>query len=432
MVLREENDFPKIKSVLYIISLYGGIFHKMCIKYLRENNYAKVTIIELPTVRLSKRRLCIDAFISNEDEEKIQSKIDIFFPLPQFFTFVIQYVLNFYLLFKLLKKAKRRQFDICIGEANYNGVMAFLLKRIGKCKFSVFMNGDILPETSSRSLTYLQMDHYWITFFNKYLEIILIKIQYILRRIAYKNDLIWYPSGKIKEWDTKKKFNAKKSFTASSPVDYKIIRKNSGKQKLSTTLCYIGGLYESSGLNIMISSIKIVKEIIKDIKVLVIGGSIISVEKYKKIATSCGVEKYISFYGYMPEKDAEDILSSSIMGLALYEPVESNVSIYTDVSKVKTYINAGLPVIITRNGPEIWEDIEKFNAGVIVNYNETDIAENIINILTNPNMYNVLKDGILKFGEANDYEKRCRYVWDCIVTEFCEKTGNLVEGTKKI
>ncbi|PIR73465.1 MAG: hypothetical protein COU40_01870 [Candidatus Moranbacteria bacterium CG10_big_fil_rev_8_21_14_0_10_35_21] len=400
------------KSLIYFVSFYGTPPLNFFQKYLEENDLAKVTIVVLPFMRQTKKRLLMNAFILDENGRKIEKNIDIFFPLPFIFKYIIQYFLNFYFSFKFLSRIERKEFDICIAEPSFGATIAYLLKKFKKCKFTVYMNGDILADPKVSSKThYLPQNK-----INKFFDSLLINVQYFLRKIAYKNDLVWYPSGKIKKWDNEKGYFAKKEIIAPAGViDFEIVKNNINVPKSNHSICYIGRLDEYAGLDIAISSLKIIRKEIPDIEMVVVGGANLIIEKYKRIAKEGGVLNHIKFYGFVPKtEDAIAILARSRVGLALYKPVEDNVSLYTEPGKVKDYFRAGLPVIMAKGGPDICSDIERFNAGVVVGYNKEDVAQKIINILTNQQLYEELQKGVLEISKKFEYRENFKNVWNLI------------------
>jgi len=400
------------KSLIYFVSFYGTPPLNFLQKYLEENNLAKVTIVVLPFMRQSKRRLLMNTFILDESGRKIEKNIDIFFPLPFIFKYIIQYFLNFYFSFKFLSKIERKEFDLCIAEPSFGATIAYLLKKFKKCKFTIYMNGDTLadPKVSSK-IHYLPQSK-----INKFFDSLLIKAQYFLRKIAYKNDLVWYPSERIKKWDNERGYFAKKEIIATAgTIDLEITKKNIVISKSNHSICYIGRLDEYAGLDIAISSLKIIKQKIPDIEMVVVGGANLIIEKYQRIAREGGVLNHIKFYGFVPKtEDAIAILTRSRIGLALYKPVEDNVSLYTEPGKVKDYFRAGLPVIMAKGGPDLCEDIIKYNAGVVVDYDEEDIAQKIINVLTNQQLYEELQKGVLEISKKFDYRENFKKVWQII------------------
>lgn len=405
----------KTKTLLYIVGFYGIPPLNFFQKYLKENGIAKVTVIVLPVIRPVKNRLRMSAFVLDEKGKKSESKIDIFSPFPSVIKYSVQYFLNFYLLFKLLRKIERKQFEICIAEPAFNAALAYILKKIGKCEFTVYVNGDVLTDPKASKRTHYLPQ----SFLNKFLDNLLIRVQHFLRWLAYKNDLLWYPTKKIKIWDNQHGYFAKREIiTTMGVIDFEIVKKNINVSKSNHSICYIGRLDEYAGLNIAISSLKLIKEKISNIEMVIVGGGDLVIEKYKKIAKANNVLENIKFYGFIPKtEDAIDILAKSGIGLALYKPVKDNASLYTEPSKVKEYFKAGLSVIMAKGGPDICSDIGRFNAGVVVNYNEEDIARNIINILTNQQLYKELQKGVLEISKTFDYRENFKNVWSLICRE---------------
>lgn len=398
------------KKVLYIVNFYGSPPLNYFEKYLKESDLADLTVLKLPAVRLTKNRLFIDSFIMDNSGKREEINIDIFFPLPPVLIFLSQYLVNFVLLFILINKSKINQFDICIGETSFGSACAYLLKIIRKAKFCAYMNGDILPNKKDAKKFYFSNA-------NKIADLVVISGQMLLRKLGSKCDVIWYVTDKIRQWDLSNGiFVTNYFFAAAATIDYDEFKRYSKKHKQKNTLGYIGRLDEFAGLDIVIKSIKDIRKKIPDIKFLVIGGGNVSVDHYKAIANKNGVLNNITFYGYIPEmKDAFNILSKASLGMALYKPDRSNVSLATDVSKVKEYLKVGLPVVIAKGGPSVINDIAKFNSGIVVDYNPQKITDSIIDALTNKNKYIELQKGVEEHAKTLDYKKHFRYVWNEII-----------------
>lgn len=72
-------------------------------------------------------------------------------------------------------------------------------------------------------------------------------------------------------------------------------------------------------------------------------------------------------YGFVPkDREVLKIISRWTIGVALYIPEESNVSYYTDNSKIKKYLEFGIPVIVTNIF--FSKEVAKNRAGVVIDY----------------------------------------------------------------
>ncbi|QQG44098.1 MAG: glycosyltransferase [Candidatus Roizmanbacteria bacterium] len=393
------------RSILYIVNFYGSPPLNYFEKYLNENKSTYLTIIKLPAVRPSKNRINIDAFIKDEKGNKHNIDLNLFFPLPNFLVFMVQYVLNFFILFILLSKIKRKKFNIIIGETNFGGANAYILKKIGRCDFSIYFNGDILPDTqSSNKCFFLPNNESFFSPFFKFIDSMLIMTQYLLRKMGYGNDLIWFGDKKIEEWDSKKGLEAhNKIIFHGILIDYKEYEKYNSVKKNMNDICYLGRIDDYVGFDILIPSLALIKKILPGIRMHVIGGSVVGIEKYRNLAKQNNVEDNIKFYGYVPKmEDAYNIMSHCALGLALYKPVKDNVSMYTNPGKPKEYIKVGLPVLLTKGGPEIGQEIAKYNAGVEVDFDKEKVTDAIIKIISDNNIYVKLQSGVKRYALKED------------------------------
>ena len=390
----------KKNSILYIINFYGTPPLNYFEKHINANKLAELVVLKLPSVKLEKECFIYNGFIMNtRTQEKRDINIKISISLPDYLQYLLQYILNpFFLLFFVLT-FNPIKYDIGIGETSFGATSIYILKLIGIVKYSIYMNGDIVPPLKGKKSNIYISSH---TIDNIYLY-----SQHLLRRLGFKNDLVWYSNNQILQQDRKANFIAKDTIVSQAVLTDKIEIKNNLKiKKDSNTVCYIGRLDENAGVDISIKALKYVKKKIPDIKFLVLGGGGVSVDKYKQMAEKYGVSQNIHFYGFVPDmQEAYNIIIKSKLGLALYKPDDNNPSMYSEPSKPKEYIRLGIPVLSTLKGPNIGYEIEKYKAGFLVDYNPKSIAKVIIKILQDEKNYKKLAEGIIAFGKDYDYRK---------------------------
>ena len=339
---------------------------------------------------------------------------------PYFFIFFVQYLINFILVFVLLGKIKRKRFDIVIGETNFGSAIGFLLKKLKIANYSVYFNGDILPNPCSSKKCFFLPNKESFVWFYKMIDTFLLKTQFFLRKIGYKNDLIWFGNSKIKDWDASHGLKSKDSIMYDPIlIDLEHFKHYENRKKDMTTLAYVGRIDDYVGFDIIIPALSKIKKVIPQIKLHLIGGNEVAFEKYKELAKKYNVLEQIRFYGYLPKmEDAFNILSNCALGLALYKPVPDNVSMISQPAKPKEYIKVGIPVLVTKGGPRIGQEIVSFGAGVESNFIIKDVAATIINTLTNKKRYNQLRSGVEKYAEINDYSHIFSQVWKEIVKRY--------------
>jgi glycosyltransferase involved in cell wall biosynthesis len=79
---------------------------------------------------------------------------------------------------------------------------------------------------------------------------------------------------------------------------------------------------------------------------------------------------------------------------------------YSDPHKVKVYIEAGVPVVMTRVSAMAGE-LERRRAGLVVNCSRAEIESAISDLLQSPSLWKELRDNVLKM--AKDYDYRALY-----------------------
>lgn len=129
-------------------------------------------------------------------------------------------------------------------------------------------------------------------------------------------------------------------------------------------------------------------------------------EDWKNLAKTLGVEKNVYFSDWMEDREAFHLrLSNAAIGLAPfnYKILDDKVR-NADPGKIKDYTSSSLPVITTK-AIYTWRDIEKFKCGIIVNYSETEFAEAVIKLMTNPEVLLQYRKNALKYAGQFDWEK---------------------------
>jgi hypothetical protein len=82
------------------------------------------------------------------------------------------------------------------------------------------------------------------------------------------------------------------------------------------------------------------------------------------------------------DSELEQVLDRSVAGLAIYKPHPKSSKQYADPGRVKAYLSRGIPVIITKV-PPVWREIDKYQAGIAVDYDPESIAAGMLYCIRN-------------------------------------------------
>ena len=75
-----------------------------------------------------------------------------------------------------------------------------------------------------------------------------------------------------------------------------------------------------------------------------------------------------------------------------------------DPGKIKDYTSVGLPVITTK-AIFTWEDIEKAECGIVINYSQNNFTNAVLKLLTNRSLLLKYRENALEYARQFDWEK---------------------------
>jgi len=290
----------------------------------------------------------------------------------------IDIVLIFYYSFRLHKK-----YDLYIGCNGFNAFLGIILKRLGRVKKVIFYTID------------------WVE--NRFPYKLLNLIYHALDRFCVKNaDSVWNISGKIVELRKKQGLVDKKNILVPVGINLKEIRLPEAKEVAHNKLVFIGALERSKGIDLVIDAWGEILNKFPQAELMIIG----------KTPTGAGIVPYeeklskmknVKLLGVMSRHELIKRIASFGVGLAPYSPNGVNISRFADPSRVKDYLAAGLPVIITRV-PEIASEIEAEGAGVVVDYTREGLIQAIAKIIKQEPDFIRYRENAIKLARRYDYE----------------------------
>jgi len=301
---------------------------------------------------------------------------------------ILCYILDFYTILRY-SLAQKGKYDLFVGVNNLNCLAGLLLKKLNKVNRVVYYSIDFVP----------------IRFPNKLLN----HIYHAIEIFAVRNaDEVWNVSPRIAEG--RKQFLKiaidEKQKVLPIGVWNDKVKKVPFKDINMHHAIFIGHILEKQGVQEVIKSIPSVIRRIKDFRLIVIGDGDYS-PNLKLLARQLDVEKYVIFRGWVKERSVVDqILSENAIAIATYKPEEErlhNFTYYADPTKIKDYLSAGLPIILTDVSYNA-HDLEKRRCAVVVEYNAEEIAKAIILLLENKKKLVEYRTNALNTSKEFDWE----------------------------
>ncbi|MCX5713521.1 MAG: glycosyltransferase [Candidatus Omnitrophica bacterium] len=277
-------------------------------------------------------------------------------------------------------------FDIFIGVEAVNALVGVFLRGIGCVEKVVYYNLDYGEHRLPNPI---------LNFIFHFLD----------RKAASHSDYTWGLSGEMAK--ARKRMgldDARASFHLVVPVGihFSRIRRLPTRVIDRQRIVYLGVLSEHQGVQLILEALPDIVKDIPGVKLTVIGTGPLEA-KLKSMVKENKLEGHVDFTGLIPDKEAEDILCSSALGLAPYLDDPRSNKKTTEPTKPKTYMSCGLPVIITRVPPNAGE-IEKNGAGILIDYEKNDLIDAVKLLLTNDQVYNEYRSRAIEYASRFDWQ----------------------------
>lgn len=282
--------------------------------------------------------------------------------------------------------------DIFIGLGNLDAFTGLVLKFFG----------------FGKNIIYFVIDYVPLRFQNKLLNMLYHAIDNIA---ADKSNWTWNLSPRMIEGRNKR---WKKEFANQLVVPHGVhasrIKRFPYHRINKHEILYMGVLLKKQGVQILLNALPLIAEKIPDITFTIIGRGPYEGE-LRKIVKHLKLTNRVCFLGYIEShSEMENRMARASIAIALYDKsVDINdYTYYADPGKIKNYLGAGVPVVMT-DVAWISKEVEKAKCGVIVKPDYKSVAKAVSLLLLNSKLMGEYRKNAIKF--AKNYE------WDHLFTK---------------
>lgn len=309
---------------------------------------------------------------------------------PEPLLYIKDTIYTIILTIKYIKRA-----DLFFGVGNLNTFAGYLLKIFGYVDNLIYYVIDYVPNR----------------FKNPFLNSLYHRIEKIA---AEKSNWSWNLSPRMIEGRDKKWGKIfKNQVVVPHGVHYSRIKRVPFKKVNQSEILYMGSLLKKQGIQLVILSLPFLINKIPNIKLTILGKGPYETE-LKKLVAKLKIENYVDFLGYIAShKSMENRIAKAGLAIALYDKKYDEFSYYADPGKIKNYLGAGVPVIMT-DVPFIAQEIEEAKCGLIVPYQKEKVIKVLSKYFSDKNMMENYRNNALQF--AKNYE------WDSI---FAKELGKI-------
>jgi len=284
----------------------------------------------------------------------------------------------------------RKRFDLYIG-ATYGPTLAGLvLKRLKFVERVVYYSYDyIQPPRESGS------------FGNR---VMAAAFQIIDNLCISLSDVTWNLSEAIKQARRAnlRKLRPRLETTVPHPIRPKL----TPSSKLNhNKAVYVGFLRPHQGLELVIESVPEILRHIPDFKLFIIGSGP-EEEKLRRLVERKRLEEFVRFFGFVyDEARLSEILSQCSLGIAMYAPTPHGLTRYLEPSKVKTYLEHDIPVVVSQVSATAASQLETRGVAVCVPYDVDALTRMITMLLKKRSLLYEMRDRIAEFIDEFSAEK---------------------------
>lgn len=371
-------SLPEKKIIIATHYLLYGAAQALC-EYLNKKKIAKLLYIAHPLVT-QRQTLCVSFQEGKQVAKKILHRGKALS--------VLDYVCDFILTLWFV--VTQETYAIFVGVDGLNCLAGLLLRKMGKVEQVIFYSIDFVP----------------MRFQNALLNKIYHKIELFCIKHA---DECWNVSPRIAQGREKFLHLSQQTYPQTVvPIGIwnNDIKKRSFDQIKKQQVLFMGHLLEKQGVQLVLEAIPAIVKKIPEFHFLIVGGGEY-MQALQQQVERLQIETYVTFCGWITERATIDaMMSESAMAIATYMPEKEqlyNFTYYADPTKLKDYLGAGLPIILTDISYNAKEIAEK-KCGIVVSYTKKDITEAIITLLKNEKMLQMYRKNAEKYAQSFDWE----------------------------
>lgn len=303
---------------------------------------------------------------------------------PEIFFYLRDAFLTFWWVFK-----RDYRIDLYIGSDNLLAFLGLIMKKLGKVERVILYTIDYSPKRfNNPGLNFLY------DFFDK-------------QCLKYC-DIVWNVSSRIEKARKNFKGIGGKGYAHQIVVPlgvwYDRVAKIPFSEKKRYRVIFMGHLLGKQGLQMVIRAMPEIVKRIPQAHLVVIGTGPYE-KKLKEIVKEKKLQNRVVFLGYIKDhRQVEKQLVRAGLAVATYKPTPESFTYFADPGKIKNYLAAGLPVIIT-HVPQVAKDLVKKRCGLICKYRPFSLAENIISILENKERQAEFSRNAIEYAKDFDWNK---------------------------
>jgi len=165
---------------------------------------------------------------------------------------------------------------------------------------------------------------------------------------------------------------------------------------------FLGHLVARQGVDVLLEALALLKARGEELTADVIGSGPLETALRDR-ARALGLETTVRFHGFVADhRDVERLLAESSVAAAPYRPGAGTFTEYADPGKLKAYLAAGLPIVLTDVPPNASE-LARAAGAEVVPYDATGIADALSRSVASPERWQERRRAALDHARRFDW-----------------------------
>ena len=299
------------------------------------------------------------------------------------------FVKDFSLTLHFLRRFGRR-FHVYMGVNPFNMLTGLWLQRFGLVDQTVLYSIDWMPRRFPQP---------WLNW-----------LYHRVDRLAVSGcDVAWNLSEPIREVRAAQGKPSERNLYTPVGVDLEALQQPTKEYVMSVgrkRLVLLGALAPSKGVAAVLKAFPIVRAQHPDTELVVIGRTPVGAQEdgipFAPYEDRLAQLKGVKLLGALPHEEVLELLPTYGISLAPYTVSATNLSNWANPSRVIDSLAAGLPVLITRV-PAIADEIEACQAGIVIEDDPESLAQAIIRLIADPELYWQMRQNALALASHYDW-----------------------------
>ena len=190
--------------------------------------------------------------------------------------------------------------------------------------------------------------------------------------------------------------------------------KTSGANLANPRIVFLGHLVERMGLALLVETLAVLKSRGVDFRADIIGGGPL-LSDVRLRCSDAGLGDVVTIHGFVADfADVARVLSEAVVAVAPYEVDEHSFSRFADPGKLKAYLGAGLPIVLTDVPPNA-DELSRLGGAVIVRPQPGAFADEIQTMLLDHALWQRRHQAALEYAN--------RFDWDMLLSRSLPAVG---------